>query len=75
MGIKYRVCVDYINIDNIPVKTYGIELLLKKTVLRKIPDISLDKKAVEALVNDMNEYSVEPEHVDDVIYDFYYTHI
>ena len=51
--------------------TYGITVKDSTgTVLRRVKDISLDRKEVSELIGQCNRLHLEPVHLDDVIDDF-----
>ena len=57
--------------DGTPYPTYGIEAVDHRgAVLRQIPDISLDEKAVTILAHQMNTHRLALVHFLDVVEDF-----
>ena len=73
---------EYIAVENIyyanpnenPIVNYGIALTYiignEQIILKTIPDVSSDRKAIEKLIILCNEESLSPCHLDDVVDDF-----
>ena len=52
--------------------TYGISVCRGDSVVRVIPDISLDQEKVTALIEAFNQERLSPAHLDEAIESFLY---
>ena len=50
-------------------RSYGIVVRKNGRVIKRVSDVSTDKRAVTELVRRCNEYSLDPVHLSDVIED------
>ncbi|MBQ3418379.1 MAG: hypothetical protein IJH32_11200 [Ruminococcus sp.] len=50
--------------------SYGVKVVRDRRCLRVIRDITDDKERLSCLINDMNELSLDPIHLDEVIEEF-----
>lgn len=69
--MKYTVFEHCVSIEGNITKSYGIIVTFDNSSTLKYYDVSLDRERVEKLVNDMNEYEIEPVHIKDILEDFY----
>lgn len=68
--IKYKVCKEHLSHPALgKYKTYGIAVYSGKTLLRRISDISTDKRSVRKLCKLCNKLNLSAEHIDDVVED------
>ena len=68
--MKYYAFLHFAKIENRIVKTYGIAVVENKKIIRKIKDVSTDRKAIMRFVKNLNTSQIELVHLDDVIEDF-----
>ena len=50
--------------------SYGVKVVRGRRCLRVIRDITDDKERLSRLIDDMNELSLDPVHLDEVIEEF-----
>lgn len=56
--------------DNVKYRAYGIDVFEENKLIRTVKDISLNRNAVDELVNKCNDLKVSKLHIEDVIQDF-----
>ena len=68
--IKYKLIKEKRHHPDLGIYTsYGIGVYDGRTQLRKIPDISTDKRSVRKLCRLCNRLALSEEHIGDVVYD------
>ena len=75
MSVKYSLRQDTVIIDAFAEQSYGVDAIDESgQVVHSVTDVSFDRKAVEKLIENLNEYQIELVHLMDVVYDFYHDH-
>ena len=70
--MKYYVLKCIVEEEDYKEKSYGVLLVDEDLNRRYICNVTSDYDKMKKLVDDMNEFSVEPCHTDNVIEDFKY---
>ena len=69
--VKYKIREDLLSSEEYGCyKSYGIDVLSNKAVIKSIKDISLKKKPLKKLMQMCNRLKLSEIHINDVIEDF-----